>query len=86
MTAPITLAALDEALSLGLLPSMTEDALHGAIHSVTSAFDPLWISGHEAHRCDVDRGELTDGRLREIEAAAWAVLADRNEMRWAMAA
>lgn len=81
MAAHLPLAILDQAMTLGIFPSLSEDALRSASYSVEFAFDPLAISGHEAHRCNVDRSDLTDERLREIDAAAWAVLADRNDAR-----
>ena len=86
MTKPLTLAALDAALTQDGFAELSEDALNSARYSVELAFDPLAISGHEAHRCDVDRCGLSDDRLREIEAAAWAELADRNDRRHGIAA
>jgi hypothetical protein len=86
MPKPLSLAALDAALTQGEFPGMSDEALQSACYSVEFAFDPLAISGHEAHRCDVDRCGLSDGRLRQIEAAAWAELAERNDRRHGMAA
>lgn len=86
MAKPLALSELDALLTAGRLETLSDDALRDAAYSVEFAFDPLAVSGHEAHRCDVDRCGLSETRLREIEAGTWAELAARNDRAHGIAA
>lgn len=86
MAKPLPLSEIDALLTAGRLETLSDDALRDVAYSVEFAFNPLAVSGHEAHRCDVDRCGLSEDRLRKIETAAWTELAVRNDRTHDLAA